>query len=75
MVKNGSVLSTPFINLTSRVNNYWDRGLLGMAVDPNFATNGYVYFYYVYENDPNTYNGPKTARLTRVMIVRRISAS
>ena len=33
------------------VNDYWDRGLLGIAVDPNFATNGYVYLLYTYENN------------------------
>ena len=40
-----------------------------MTIDPNFATNGYVYLYYTYENDPATYSGPKTVRLTRVTAV------
>jgi glucose/arabinose dehydrogenase/chitodextrinase len=66
VVKNGSLLPTPFIDLSSRVNDYWDRGMLGIAVDPDFTTNGHVYLYYVYENDPAVYDGPKTARLTRV---------
>jgi glucose/arabinose dehydrogenase len=66
VLKNGALLATPFIDLRSRVNAYWDRGLVGLAADPSFATNGFVYFYYVYENNPNTYTGPKTARLTRV---------
>src|SRR5918911_1994045 len=65
--KNGALLPTPFIDLQPRVNIVNDRGLLGLALDPNFATNGYVYLLYTYEEggDPNN-AGPKTARLTRV---------
>ncbi|MFN8556295.1 MAG: NPCBM/NEW2 domain-containing protein [Dehalococcoidia bacterium] len=48
------------------MNDYWDRGLIGLAADPNFATNGYVYLLYAYEHDPNNFTGPKTSRLTRV---------
>jgi glucose/arabinose dehydrogenase len=64
--KNGTLLPTPFIDITNRVNSYWDRGMLGVAADPNFATNGYVYLLYTYENDSTEFAGPKTARLTRV---------
>ena len=64
--QNGQLLATPFIDLRSSVNDYWDRGLLGIAADPNFATNGFVYLLYTYENDPTDYTGPKTGRLTRV---------
>lgn len=62
----GSVLATPFIDLRAQVNDYWDRGLLSVAVDPNFESNGYVYFLFTYEHDPSDYSGPKTARLIRV---------
>ena len=36
---------------TSRteVDNYWDRGLLGLALDPNFPTQPYVYVLYTYD--------------------------
>ena len=57
IVKNGALLPTPFIDIHNRVNDYWDHGLLGIAVDPNFATNGYVYLLYTYENNPNDYSG------------------
>ncbi len=66
VIKNGAVLPTPFIDLSSQVNDYWDHGLLGIAVDPGFATNGFVYLLYTYENDPLNYEGPKTGRLIRV---------
>jgi glucose/arabinose dehydrogenase len=69
LVKNGVLQPTPFIDISDRVNGYWDRGLLGVAVDPEFTTNGYVYLLYTYENDPLVYNGTKTGRLTRVTAV------
>lgn len=64
--KDGALRSTPFIDVRDRVNDYWDRGLLVIAVDPDFANNGYVYLLYTYEDDRVRYEGTKTARLTRV---------
>jgi glucose/arabinose dehydrogenase len=43
VIKNGTLLVTPFVSLT--VNSSGERGLLGVAFDPNFATNKYVYVY------------------------------
>jgi glucose/arabinose dehydrogenase/PKD repeat protein len=65
LFKNGALQPTPFIDLRSRINNYQDRGLLGLAVDPDFATNGHVYLLYTYENDATDFTGPKTGRLAR----------
>ncbi len=69
MIKNGSLLPTPFIDMTSRVNSYFDHGLLGIAVDPNFASNGYVYLLYTYEDNALSSTGPKTGHFTRVTAV------
>jgi glucose/arabinose dehydrogenase len=44
VVKNGALLATPFVQLT--VDSNGERGLIGVAVHPNFAVNGYVYVYY-----------------------------
>jgi glucose/arabinose dehydrogenase len=44
VIKNGSLLSTPF--LTVSVSSSGERGLLGVAFDPNFASNQFVYVYY-----------------------------
>jgi hypothetical protein len=44
VIKNGSLLPAPFVSLT--VNSSGERGLLGVAFDPNFATNNFVYVYY-----------------------------
>ena len=67
VIKNGQLLPTPFIDLSAKVNTFDDRGFWGLAFDPNFAQNGYVYLSYTYENagDPNS-NGARTSRLTRV---------
>ena len=43
--KNGSLLPKVFDELSAYADS--DRGLLGIAFDPDFATNKYVYFYYV----------------------------
>jgi glucose/arabinose dehydrogenase len=65
--KNGTLLPTPFLDISSKVNTVNDRGLLGLALDPNFATNGYVYLFYTYEPNGNPNDtSPKTSRLTRV---------
>jgi glucose/arabinose dehydrogenase len=67
IVKNGALLSQPFFTLGNKVNIAGDRGLIGLALDPGFASNGYVYLLYVYEGGGNPAdNGPKTARLTRI---------
>ena len=64
--KNGQVLPTPFIDIRGQVNDYWDRGLLGITADANFENNGYVYLLFTYENSPASYDGTKTARLIRI---------
>jgi glucose/arabinose dehydrogenase len=43
-VQNGQTLATPFVTLS--VDTFSERGLIGVAVDPNFATNHFVYVYY-----------------------------
>ncbi len=42
--------ATQFIDLTSDVMNYWDRGLVGLVVDPDFPTRPYVYVAYTYDH-------------------------
>jgi glucose/arabinose dehydrogenase len=41
---------TVFADLNANVYNFWDRGLLGFALDPNFPTNPYVYVLYAYDH-------------------------
>jgi glucose/arabinose dehydrogenase len=67
--KNGALLPTPLIDISDRVNDYQDRGLLGMAVDPAFATNGFLYLLYTYDDDTLEDGESKTGRLTRYTVV------
>ena len=66
--KDGQLLPTPMIDISDRINDYFDRGLLGIAVDPDFPNNGYIYLLYTYEDDVNTYTTTKTARLARYTV-------
>src|ERR671927_756145 len=50
VIKNGVLLSTPF--LTLNVDSTGERGLLGIAFDPNFATNNFLYVYYTVPSTP-----------------------
>jgi glucose/arabinose dehydrogenase len=44
VIQNDVLLATPFVSLT--VNSTGERGLLGVALDPNFTVNQFVYLYY-----------------------------
>jgi glucose/arabinose dehydrogenase len=39
--------TTPVLDISPEVGNWRDHGLLGFAVDPNFANNGLIYLLYV----------------------------
>ncbi|MFL5883706.1 MAG: PQQ-dependent sugar dehydrogenase, partial [Thermoleophilaceae bacterium] len=65
----GDVAPHQLLDISSHVNGYADRGLIGMAVDSDFASNHYLWLLYVYEpsGTPNS-TDPRTARLTRVTV-------
>jgi glucose/arabinose dehydrogenase len=44
VVKNGALLAAPFVTLS--VDAAGERGLIGVALHPNFAANGFVYLHY-----------------------------
>src|SRR5262245_61555545 len=44
VVSGGTLLSTPFLSLS--VDTAGEQGLLGVAFDPNFSSNRFVYVYY-----------------------------
>lgn len=46
IVENGLALAIPFLDISGRVFAGGEGGLLSMAFDPRFATNGYFYIYY-----------------------------
>jgi putative heme-binding domain-containing protein len=53
IVKDGQLLERPF--LTIPVEHYWERGLIGVTVSPNFPADPWVYVVYVSE-DPYTHH-------------------
>lgn len=50
VITNGVLLPTPFVLLN--VDDSGERGLLGIAFDPNFATNNFIYLYYTVASSP-----------------------
>jgi len=51
--------ATQLVNLSSEVHNYWDRGLMGLVVDPQFPTRPYVYALYAYDHQLGGPPGPR----------------
>src|SRR5436190_2563628 len=51
IIENGVLLATPAITLS--VNSSGERGLLGIAFDPNFTTNHFIYLYYTLSSAAN----------------------
>ena len=55
-----TVLPTPFLNIDPQVNSSGnEQGLLGLAFDPEYASNGYFYVYYI------NGSGNGTSRISR----------
>ncbi len=52
VVRDGVLQSQPYLDITARVDNANERGLLGMAFDPDFATNARFYIYYTVKGSP-----------------------
>ena len=47
ILQNGTVITTPFLDISTLVSTTdQEEGLLSMAFDPNYASNGYFYVYY-----------------------------
>jgi len=46
VIEDGSLVPTAFLNISSRLSTGSERGLLGMALDPDFANNGRFYLNY-----------------------------
>ena len=60
--KNGALLPSPAVDVSAKLCSDKERGLLGVAVDPAFASNHYVFMYYTFKKfgvcDYNTPNSP-----------------
>lgn len=69
VMKNGRILRNPAINVSGIICSNRERGLLGVAVDPDFETNGYVYLYYTFKKEDNCIT---TSRFTAKNPVNRV---
>ncbi|ADI14251.1 PQQ-dependent sugar dehydrogenase [Truepera radiovictrix] len=47
--QNGSLRAAPLLDLKGQICTNGARGIFGIAVDPNFATNGFIYLYYTFD--------------------------
>jgi glucose/arabinose dehydrogenase len=46
IVKNGTLLATPFLDISGQISSVGEQGLLGLAFDPNYASNGRFFVHY-----------------------------
>lgn len=51
VIQNGTLLAKPFVKLS--VDSEGERGLLGVAIDPEFSSNHYLYAYYTTSTIPH----------------------
>ena len=71
VVPPGRTTATVVKDYSTRVNHYSDRGLLGLAIDSAFASNGYLYLLYTYDlNAIGTQDSssPMVSQLMRVQV-------
>jgi glucose/arabinose dehydrogenase len=61
---NGKLRAKPLTTLS--VNTFSERGLLGIALDPNYNTNGRIYVYYTTGPNAKRYSGTPENRVSRL---------
>jgi glucose/arabinose dehydrogenase len=68
--KDGVLYARPLIDLRDEVNSFVDRGLIGMALDPNFAQNGWLYLIYAWDapGEAKDADEPRRSRLVRYTV-------
>lgn len=62
----GSLLATPALDLSTQLCTNNERGLLGVAVDPNFTSNHYIYLYYTFKKSGSCANNSANSPVNRV---------
>ena len=63
IVKNGALLPAPFVTIPN-VDNYNERGLLGIVLDPGFSSNNFLYVYYTYKAAGGSVSNNRVSRFT-----------
>ncbi len=80
-IRNGIPDQDPLIDIREEVGRYFDHGMTGAAIHPNFIDNGYIYLYYnvdrhhlltfgtpEYDPDTDDFNKGGMGRITRYAI-------
>lgn len=58
--RDGAFASAPLADISAEVANWNDHGLHGFALDPDYASNGYVYLYYAVDRHHLDHHGTPT---------------
>jgi len=68
VVDNGVLLPTPFLDISAIVNKTTDRGLLGLAIDPEFPAKPFIYISFVFDppGAPADTADPRLIRIARI---------
>src|SRR5262245_3459366 len=69
--QNGNLLGAPALDLSGSVCANSERGLLGVAVDPDFTNNNFIYLYYTFNKFSTCPTGQPTNALNPVNRVAR----
>jgi glucose/arabinose dehydrogenase len=60
VIRSGTLVSQPALDITAKTCDQSERGLLGIAVDPAFASNHWIYVFYTYgAGDACPFNDPR----------------
>lgn len=73
VIDNGVLLADPFLDLSSNIDVSGERGLLGLAFDPGYATNGRLYVDYIDRKTLNTVVARITVRDPGANVAQAIS--
>ncbi len=81
LMNDGQVSNKPVLDISDEVGFWSDHGMLGLALHPDFANNGWIYMMYVvdrnhllhagtpeYDASKNEYNNATIGRITRYTI-------
>jgi glucose/arabinose dehydrogenase len=78
VIQDGKLLAQPFLDLGSRISNAGEGGLLSLAFDPHYASNGYFYVHYIDQQQNITVErllamaGSSRAETTSGLVILRV---
>lgn len=69
VIDGSGLQARPWLDISGKINTYFDRGLDGIAVDPRWPAAPYIYLAYSYEPPEARGRNPEGARVSRVVRV------